>query len=465
LVLRLMALFRKGRLEQELNEELRSHLEMQVEENVRKGMSREEARYAALRSFGGVEQAKETYREQRGLPMIETLLQDIRYGLRQLRRSPGFTAAAVLTLALGIGANTAIFSVVNAVMLRPLPFPNADRLVSVISTDLGTNDDNNASYPDIVDWRERNHVFEGMAAFRTSNFTLTGAGEPLHLRRAIVSAELFSVLGEAPILGRSFLPEEDKPGAVNGGNAVILSYGLWQRQFGSDRNVLGRTVNGGSFTVIGVMPPGFQFPIQAEPVDLWTTIAVYAQTRSGEPMTAQRGVRFLNVIARLKPQITVAQAQAEMSAIVTALNRQHPENKPRGARVVPELDRLVGDVRAALLVLLGAVGCVLLIVFANVANLQLARAKARQKEISIRAALGASRRRLIRQVLTESILLALFGGALGLLLGLWGTKTLMLLGPQDIPRLTPGWPRLRFHRASVVPDRHFVRSGSGPARY
>jgi putative ABC transport system permease protein len=426
LVQRLIALFRKERLEQELDDELCSHLEMQVEENVRKGMSPQDARYAALRSFGGVEQVKEIYREQMGLPMIETLVRDVRYGLRMLAKNLGFTSVAVVTLALGIGANTAVFSIVNAVMLRPLPFPAADRLVRVLSTDESyTNSDDNASYPDVVDWRARNRVFERMAVFHTSKFTLTGAGEPLQLRGSIVSAELFMLLGVTPNLGRSFFPEEDKPGVVNGGNAVILSHGLWQRHFGSDRSVVGRTVNGGSFTVIGVMPAGFQFPIQAEPVDLWTTIAVYAQTRSGAPMTAQRGVRFLNVIARLKPDVTIAQAQAEMSAVVTALNRQYPENRPRGARVVPELDQLVGDVRPALLVFLGAVGFVLLIVCANVANLLLVRATARQKEMSIRVALGASRGRVIRQVLTESILLASFGGSLGLLLGLWGTDALI----------------------------------------
>ena len=365
---------------------------------------------------------------------MATLLQDLRYGLRMLAKNPGFTAVAVLTLALGIGANTAIFSVVNAVMLRPLPYPQPDRLVSIISTQLRKNSGDEASYPDFLDWRARNHVFDKMAVFRTENFALIGAGEPVHLSGAVVSAELFSLLGVTPILGRSFSLEEDKPGMVSGNNAVILSHGLWQRQFRSDPSVVGRTIDldGRAYTVIGALPSGFQFPIQAEPVDLWTTMA--DDSKGG--MATQRGAHYLYTIARLKPQVTLAQAQAEMSTIVTALNKEHPEIRPRGAHVVPALDHLVGEIRPALLVLFGAVGCVLLIVCANIANLLLARATTRQREMSIRAALGASRGRVIRQVLTESTLLACVGGSLGLLLAPWGTQTLIRLSPVNIPRLT-----------------------------
>jgi len=366
---------------------------------------------------------------------MNTLLQDLKYGLRMLAKNPGFTAVAVLTLALGIGANTAIFSVVNAVVLRPLPYSQPDRLVSVISTVLRDNHDSSASYPDFLDWRDRNHAFDKMAVFRTENFALIGSGEPLHLSGAVVSADLFSLLGVTPILGRPFVSEEDKPGMVSGSSPVILSHSLWQRRFDSDPNVAGRAINldGRACAVVGVMPPGFHFPTLAEPVDLWTTIAV--DTKPGGT-GAQRGAHYLDVIARLKPRATLGQAQAEMSAIVSVLNKEYPGHMPRGARVVPLHDHLVAGVRPALVVLLGAVACVLLIVCANVANLLLARATTRQREMSIRAALGASRVRVMRQVLTEATLLACVGGSLGLLLAQSATDTLIGMSPVNIPRLT-----------------------------
>jgi putative ABC transport system permease protein len=368
---------------------------------------------------------------------MTTLLQDLKYGLRMLAGSPGFTAVAVLTLALGIGANTAIFSVVNAVVLRPLPFPQSDRLMSVVSTLQRDNSPDNASYPDFLDWRARNHVFSSMAAYRQDNFTLTGGGTPLHLRAAVASADLFKVLQVKPALGRAFLPSEDTPGAVSGTNPVILSYGLWQRRFSSDPHVPGRVINlnGEQYTVIGVMPAGFQFPIQSDPIDLWTTMAPdLAPAEGGKSMADQRGAHYLDVIARLRPGVKVGRAQAEMSTIVHALNQQYPENKPRNVLVMPELKWVVGPSSAALTILLAAVGLVLLIACGNVANLLLARASTRQKEMAIRTALGATRGRVVRQVFTESVLLASAGGALGTLIAVWAIEFLKYLIPPQVPR-------------------------------
>ena len=370
---------------------------------------------------------------------METFWQDLRYGIRMLVKSPGFTAVTVLTLALGIGANTAIFSVVNAVILRPLPFPEPDRLVAVTESNRQRGEQHSAiSYPDLLDWKTQNRVFEGVAGFRADTFALTGVDEPEPIQSAVVSSDLFAVLGAKPALGRTFLPNEDQLNTATG-RVVILSYRFWQRRFGSDPHVLGRTLqlDSQSYTIVGVMPAGFQFPIQLKPVEVWTTFAVDSITMDGsKPITAERGAHYFDAIARLKPSVGIQQAQAAMDAIMAALAKQYPDtNAHRGAAVMPELDRMVGDVRPALLVLFGAVGCVLLIACVNVANLLLARATSRQKEIAIRSALGAGRMRVLRQLLTEAVLLSLLGGVLGLLLAIWGTDLLLGLSPENVPRL------------------------------
>jgi len=365
---------------------------------------------------------------------MNTLLQDIRFGLRMLLKSPSISIVATIALALGIGANTAIFSVVNAVLLRPLPFPNPDSLVSVFETDQqrGYNRGSH-SYPNFFDLRDQNTVFERVASYYSGDFIMTGSGEPARVQGAVVTADLFPLLGVGPLHGRTFSAEEDKPST--GGRVVILSQQLFARRFNSDTNILNKTITlaGRPYTVVGVMPATFEFPIQNDPVDLWTTIAEDAEGKT--PVTDQRGAHFLRVIGRLKPGVAEEQAQAEVKAIAARLEQQYPDqNTNKSLRVESALSAMVGDVRPALLILLGAVACVLLIACANVANLLLARATSRHKEMAIRAALGASRMRVIRQLLTESVLLSLAGGAAGLLLAVWWSDLLIALGKEDIPR-------------------------------
>jgi putative ABC transport system permease protein len=365
---------------------------------------------------------------------METFWQDIRYGIRMLLKAPSFSIVATIALALGIGANTAIFSVVNAVLLRPLPFPNSEQLMMVWETDATRGQvRGTASYPDFADWRDQNHVFEHMASFHNSDFIVTGRGESARLQGAVVNADLFPLLGVTPAIGRGFLPEEDKPGET--GRVLLLSQELFQRRFNADPNVVGQSMvlDGKNYTIIGVMPHAFQFPIQNEPVELWTTVALDREGK--DPITDERGAHYMNVIARLKLGVSKEQAQSEMTAISARLEQQYPDkNLHRSSKVEPALDALVGNIRPALLILLGAVGCVLLIACANVANLLLARAMTRHKEMAIRSALGASRSRVVRQLLTESVLLSLAGGALGLILAIWWSDLLVALGKEDIPR-------------------------------
>ena len=365
---------------------------------------------------------------------MNTLLQDIRFGLRMLLKSPSVSIVATIALALGIGANTAIFNVVNAVLLRPLPFPNPESLVAVFETNPERGLQRGShSYPNFMDVRAQNTVFEHMCSYHGGDFIMTGRGEPARLQGEIVTADLFSLLGVQPMLGRTFLPDEDKP--TETGRVVVLSHALFQNRFGGDPSIVNQaiTLDGIKFTVVGVMPRDFEFPVQNDPVELWTTIAGDASGK--EPITSQRGAHFLQVIGRLKQGVSKEQAQAELTTIASRLEQQYPDtNTRRTLRLEPALNALVGDIRPALLILLGAVACVLLIACANVANLLLARATSRHKEMAIRSALGASRIRVVRQLLTESVLLSIIGGSVGLLLAVWWSDLLVALGKEDIPR-------------------------------
>jgi predicted permease len=406
--------FARRRHDREFADELNSHLQLHIDDNVRAGMTPAEARRAAMIALGGVAQTTESYRDRRGLPTLDTLRQDVVYAIRVLRKNRGFTATVVVTLALGIGANTAIFSVVNAVLLRPLPYPASHRLVSVSQFHLRSGTPEWATWPDYVDWRDRATRLQGLGSAWPIAINLTGVDEPERLQGAAVTPTLFSVLQVAPVIGRAFSEKTDADPRI-----VILGQALWRRRFASDPRVVGRALelNGRRHTVVGVMPEGFSFP---PGVELWIPFVP-------EPgMT--RGYHLLTVVGRLGADATIEQARTELQTLAAQAAASNPDtNKDWGVQVTSLLEGQVGSTRPGLLLLAATVGCVLLIGCINVAALLMARAAARRDEIHLRAALGASRSRIARQLLTESLVLALCGGALGLAAGRWAIDPLLAL--------------------------------------
>src|SRR5436853_1563793 len=420
------AVFRKNEMERDMDSELRFHLDMEAKKNMQRGMSEKEARLAALRSFGGVELTKEQCRDERGGRFIETTLQDLRYGARVLRRNPGFTLVALLTLTLGIGANAAIFSVIYGVLMRPLPYADGNRLVILHQqAPLARVDNMGFSVKEINDYREQAQTLDEVVEHHSMSFILLGGEEAQRVSTAVVSANFFDMLGIKALYGRTFLPSDDEKGADA---VLVLSYNYWKQQYKSDPNIVGRVfrMNDKPHTVVGVLPPIPQYPSES---DVYMP-TVACPTRSSERFIANRTFRMMNVFGRLKTGVTVEQARADLAAIAGNLQRAYPEAYPenRGyvATLAPLQEELTKQAKPTFLILLGTAGLVLLIACANVANLTLARLMRRERELAIRAALGAARGRLIRQLLTESRFLSLAGGGSGLLLGSW--VLLLLVG-------------------------------------
>jgi predicted permease len=442
LISRCAALFRRRRLDEDLDAELISHVELAVEENMRRGMSAQEARTIALRSFGGITQTKEAYRTQQGLPFFEAVLNDARYGLRQLRKSPGFAVTAILTLAMGIGGMTAVFSVIEAILFRPLPFKDSGHLISLHEWIREDPHDFNVTAPDILIFQRESKAFSGVGGYIGAGFDVTGAGAPFHAASERVTASLFPTLGVDPLLGRTFTQKEDE----NAAPVTVISYSLWRERFQSNPGILGKTIDldRRPYTIVGVMPRSFEFPLDAGRLshrDLWVPMSFTSTEKNSEGENYDYGL-----VARLKPGVSTAQAQIDVDRVIamiqpgyaTISSGLHLHGYFRTLR-----EETVRNARPLLNILIGAVALIMLIVCVNLANLLLVRAAGRKRELGIRLALGAARRIVLRQLLTESLLLSATGGVVGVALAVVLVRAAAVALPDSLPRLNEisvRWP-------------------------
>lgn len=428
---RLRAVRQKDQWDQNLNEEVEFHLDMQIQENIRRGMSPSEARFAALRQFGGVEQRKEEWRDVKFLPRLESWLQDVRYALRAVGRARGYAVFAVLSLALGIGANTAIFTLLRSLVLRPLPYPEPAQLVRLFESSIwmGSSTWGSVSVPNLKDWREQSSTFAALGAYSVGGANFTDSGDTLRVSASYVESGVFDVMSVAPLLGRVITPEENIAGRDR---VAVLSHSLWLRQFGADPGVIGREVqlNGASSTIIGVMPESFRFPPRS-PIELWAPLV------TNQDWMIERGNHWLNVVGRLKPGVDLTAARLEMNEVARRLRSLHPENATRGVLIEPLHFSTVRGTARLLIVLGLAVACVLLLACANVAHLLLARAEGRRRELAVRTALGASRWRLVRLFLIEALLLSGAGAVAGMLAANWSMNALLALAGEQLPAGIP----------------------------
>lgn len=426
---------RRDRVDAEIADELAAHIELAVEEAVRNGASESEARRAARLRFGNPVSLQERTAGADAALGLDGIWRDVKHALRQMKKAPGFAAVVIVTLALGIGANTTVFSIVDAVLLRPLPYASPQRLVEVLDESSRKHfERDDVCYPDYFDWREQNHSFRELLSYHDTSFVLTGVERAVHVDAEVISWNLVPLLGVEPELGRGFLPQEEKRGS----RVVLISHALWMSQFAGDRSIVARTIqlSGNSYTVIGVMPASFRFPVSEPKTGVWTTLALDDDVGNHNPAISNRGMHWLNVMGRLRPGVSLAQAGDDMNVIAARLAKQYPNSNAAhtSVRVESAISALLGDTGPLLTVVLVAVGLVLLIACGNIANLLLARVREREREMAMRAALGAGRGRIVRQLLAESAVLGIAGGAAGCALAFLAVPSVLRLVGDSIPR-------------------------------